>query len=75
MRVILDLDTCELIVPKNFFKEIEKQNTLIERAGGTPIKAVDLIKHAFEEAISNSDKHLHVNAPKVRGKVKDKEEG
>ncbi len=67
MRVTLDLETNEILVPKNFFKDIEKQNALIEKAGGTPIKAIDLIKKSFEIAMTNTDKYLHVNAPKVRG--------
>lgn len=66
MRITLDLETNEIIVPKNFFKEIERQNALIEKAGGTPIKAIDLIKKSFEIAMENTDKHLHVNAPKAR---------
>ena len=66
MRITLDLDTNEIIVPKNFFKDIEKQNQLIEKTGGTPIKAIDLIKKSFEIAMSNTDKYLSVNAPKVR---------
>lgn len=66
MRITLDLETNEIIVPKNFFKEIERQNALIEKAGGTPIKAIDLIKKSFEIAMENTDKHLRVNAPKTR---------
>lgn len=70
MRITLDLDTNEIIVPKNFFKDIERQNSLIEKAGGTPIKAIDLIKKSFDIAMGNTDKYLHINTPKVRG-VKD----
>lgn len=67
MRITLDLDTNEIIVPKNFFKDIERQNSLIEKAGGTPIKAIDLIKKSFDIAMGNTDKYLHINTPKVRG--------
>lgn len=62
MRISLDLDTNEIIVPKNFFKEIEKQNDMIVKMGGEPIKPVDLIKKSFEVAMSNTDKNLHVRA-------------
>lgn len=71
MRITLDLDTNEIIVPKNFFKDIERQNALIEKAGGSPIKGIDLIKKSFDIAMSNTDKFLHVNAPKVRGGKED----
>ena len=67
MRITLDLETNEIIVPKHFFKEIERQNSLIEKAGGSPIKAIDLIKKSFDIAMTNTDKYLHVNQPKVRG--------
>ena len=73
MRITLDLETNEIIVPKNFFKEIERQNELIKKAGGTPIKAIDLIQKSFEIAMENTDKYLHTNAPKVRGATKKEE--
>lgn len=60
MKITLDLDTNEIIVPKNFFKNIDKQNDMIVKMGGQPIKATDLIKKSFEEAMSNTDKYLRV---------------
>lgn len=71
MKITLDLETNEITVPKNFFKEIERQNALIQKAGGTPIKALDLIKKSFEAAMENTDRFVHVNAPKTRGSSKD----
>lgn len=68
MRITLDLENNEIIVPKNFFKEIERQNALIEKTGGTPIKAIDIIKRSFEIAMENTDKYLRVNSPKIRAK-------
>lgn len=62
MRITLDLETNELFVPKNFFRNIEKQNTTIEKMGGAPIKATDLIVKSFETAMSDTDKYLHVKA-------------
>ena len=59
MKVTLDLETCELVVPKNFFKVIEKENELILKHKGTPVKPVDRIKNAFETALKDTDKYLH----------------
>ena len=59
MRVILDLDTNEIIVPKNFFRTIDKQNQLAEKVGGTKISPIELIKKSFEIAMSETDRYLH----------------
>ncbi len=59
MKITLDLETNEIIVPKNFFENIDKQNDLIKKMNGTPIKAIDLIKKSFETAMSDTDKYLH----------------
>ena len=59
MKITLDLETNEIIVPKNFFKDIDKQNQTIAKMGGEPIKPVELIKKSFEIAFSNTDKYLH----------------
>lgn len=60
MKITLDLDTNEIIVPKNFFKNIDKQNDLIVKMGGEKISGVELIKKSFETAMSDTDKYLHV---------------
>lgn len=60
MKITLDLDTNEIVVPKNFFIIIDKQNTMIEKMGGEKVKPVDLIKKSFEIALSDTDKYLHV---------------
>ena len=60
MKITLDLETKEIIVPKNFFEKIEKENEIIANHGGTPIKAIDRIKNAFEAALAETDKYLHV---------------
>ncbi len=62
MKITLDLDTCEIVVPKNFFKNIDKENDIIIKANGTPIAPVDRIKKAFETAIGNTDKYLKTKA-------------
>jgi hypothetical protein len=62
MKVTLDLETNELIVPKNFFKHFEKQNDMIVKMGGEPIKPTDVIRKSFTEALDNTDKYLKVKA-------------
>lgn len=64
MKIILDTETSEITVPVNFFRNIEKQNELIAKYGGTPVKAMDIIKNAFEKAMSDTDKYVHVKAKK-----------
>jgi hypothetical protein len=59
MKITLDLDTCEIVVPKNFFEKIEKENELIAKHEGTPVKPIDRIKKAFNTAMENTDKYLH----------------
>lgn len=60
MKITLDLDTNEIVVPKNFFKNIDKQNETILKMGGQKIVALDLIKKSFETAMADTDKYLHV---------------
>lgn len=60
MKITLDLDTNEIIVPKNFFTTIDKQNQLIEKMGGQKVKPIDLIRKSFDIAINDTDKYLHV---------------
>ena len=60
MKITLDLDTNEIIVPKNFFEKIDKENEVIEKHGGNIVGATDRIKNSFNIAMSNTDKYLHV---------------
>lgn len=62
MKITLDLETSEIVVPKNFFTKIDKENEIIIKHNGEPIKAVDRIKKAFEVAMSDTDKYLHVKS-------------
>ena len=62
MKVTLDLETCEIIVPKNFFVKVEKENDIITKNHGTAVSAVDRIKNAFNTAMENTDKYLHTKA-------------
>lgn len=58
MKITLDLETNVITVPKNFFESFAKQNEMIERMGGTPIKPIEVIKASFATAIENTDKYL-----------------
>lgn len=60
MKITLDLDTNEIVVPKNFFKIIDKQNETIMKMGGQKISGIELIKKSFETAMADTDKYLHV---------------
>ena len=62
MKITLDLDTNEIILPKNYFKQIEKQNDLIAKMGGEKVNAMDLIKKSFEIAMADTDKYVKTRA-------------
>lgn len=64
MKVVLDTETCEITVPVNFFRNVEKQNEIIEKHGGTPVKPMDVLKNAFDTAMSATDKYVHVKQKK-----------
>lgn len=59
MKITLDLDTCEITVPTNFFVNIQKQNELIAAHDGTPVPP-----NAFNTAMKDTDKYVHVKAKK-----------
>lgn len=60
LKITLNLDTNEIIVPKNFFKNLEKQNAIITKMGGEKIDSSDLIRASVEVALSDTEKYLHV---------------
>ena len=62
MKITLDLETCEIIVPKNFFAKVEKENEIIVKHNGEAVSATERIKKAFETAMSNTDKYLRTKA-------------
>ena len=62
MKITLDLDTNEITLPKNYFKQIEKQNDLIAKMGGEKVNAMDLIKKSFEIAMDDTDKYVKTRA-------------
>lgn len=64
MKVVLDVETSEITVPTNFFRNIEKQNDLISKHGGTPVKPMDVLRNAFDKAMADTDKYVHVKQKK-----------
>lgn len=58
MKITLDLETNEIVVPKNFFETFAKQNELLTKVGGTAIKPTDIIRKSFEIAMNDTDKYL-----------------
>lgn len=64
MKVVLDIDSCEITVPANFFVNIQKQNDLIAAHDGTPVPPMEVIKNAFNTAMKDTDKYVHVKAKK-----------
>lgn len=62
MKISLDLETNEIVLPKNFFRDIDRQNELIRKMGGQPLQGMELVKKAFETAMSDTDKYVHVRS-------------
>lgn len=58
MKVTLDLETNEIIAPKNFFEVFAKQNDMIVKLGGEPIKPLEVVRKSFEIAMSNTDMYF-----------------
>lgn len=56
MKITLDLETNEITAPKNFFEVFAKQNELITKLGGQPIKPMEVVKKSFDIAMSDTDK-------------------
>lgn len=59
MKITLDLETNEITAPKNFFETFAKQNELLAKVGGEPIKPLDVVRKSFEIAMSDTDKYFH----------------
>jgi hypothetical protein len=58
MKITLDLETNEITAPKNFFETFAKQNEMIAKLGGEPIKPLDVVRKSFEIAMSDTDKYF-----------------
>ena len=58
MKITLDLETNEITAPKNFFETFAKQNEMITKLGGEPIKPLEVVRKSFEIAMSNTDMYF-----------------
>lgn len=58
MKITLDLETNEITAPKNFFETFSKQNEMITKLGGEPIKPMEVVRKSFEIAMSDTDKYF-----------------
>lgn len=55
MRIIIDTELQRIIVPKTFFRELDKMNKILKN-GGSEKKwtAEEYVKEEFEKAIANT---------------------
>jgi len=55
MRVIIDTEKEQIIVPDTFYKTIDKKNEVLKQAGITDkkIEYVDYVKECFAKAVEN----------------------
>ncbi len=55
MRIIIDTEKGRIILPKNFFPQLDKMNKILEE-GGSDKKwtAEDYVKEQFEKAIKET---------------------
>ena len=60
MKITFDLETNEIVAPKNFFEYFAKQNEMLKRMSpdAKEIKPIEFVKTAFVAAIENSDKNF-----------------
>lgn len=58
MKITLDLETNEITAPKNFFETFSKQNEMITKLGGEPIKPMEVVRKSFEIAMADTDKYF-----------------
>ena len=55
MRVIIDTEKEQIIVPDTFYKTIDRKNEVLKQAGITDkkIEYVDYVKECFAKAVEN----------------------
>jgi len=55
MRIIIDTEREQIIVPDTFYKTIDKKNEVLKQAGikDTKIEYVDYVKDCFAKAVEN----------------------
>lgn len=55
MRIILDTDKGRIILPKNFFTQLDKMNKILAEAGSNKKwTAEDYVKEQFDKAIKET---------------------
>lgn len=55
MRIIIDTEKGRIVLPKNFFTQLDKMNKIIEEGGGdTKWTAETYVKAQFEKAIKET---------------------
>ena len=55
MRIILDTDKGRIILPKNFFTQLDKMNKILAEAGSDKKwTAEDYVKEQFDKAIKET---------------------
>ena len=58
MKITLDTDKKYIIVPDNFFAQMEKLNAFRSENGVPEVKPMEYIRDCFEKALADTDKHL-----------------
>jgi hypothetical protein len=58
MKITLDTDKKYIIVPDNFFAQMEKLNAFRRENGVIEVKPMEYIRECFEKAMSDTDKYL-----------------
>lgn len=58
MKITLDTEKKYVIIPDNFFDQIEKINEFRRENGVDEVKPMAYIRDAFEKAMSNTDRNL-----------------
>lgn len=55
MRIIIDTEKEQIIVPDTFYHTIDKKNDVLRQAGVTDkkIEYIDYVKDCFEKAVAN----------------------
>ena len=55
MRIIIDTDKEQIIVPDTFYKTIDKKHDVLKQAGVTDkkIEYIDYVKECFNKAVEN----------------------
>ena len=75
MRITIDLDKKQVIVPDSYFRQIDKMNNLLEEHGGTPVEYTKYVVENVNKALEKPFKRkadISVENGKGKNKAKDK---